>query len=423
MLKKRKPTKLNRYPFSVYELVRNLGSTSVLNLTYVNEEGDTATFSAAADTEKELARYNDRLYFNNTNLDEYEPSELVTRAADEFSGEFTRWWARRGSQWGRLMDAFNKEYDPISNYDRHEVGGWSDTNAIGARSNSESATDTYGEKSRTTTETPRVTTTRTVTPDLTETVTETPGVTETTVVTPDLTETITETPGVTDTVTVTPNRTESVTETPRVVTQTVTAPGSSTTTASTIYGDNSSTAVPTGSTTVTNSGSDTVTVTPTGGTNQTETRSTGTETTQTAHTGDNETVTEKSGTERTLVSRTGDNETVTERDGTETTQTSRSGDNETVTERTGSETSTEEFSGSNTTTVEDEENEDTHVKTATSAAATDTLTRLFQNYRVYGNIGVTTSAQMLSGEFELRSAHDLVAFAILEFVNLTTVYC
>lgn len=402
MLKKRKVKRIGRYPFTLYELTENVGVNDLV-LTYTDEENNTKTFSGGLDVKHILSRYNDRLYFNQTSLEDVDPENHVSFVTAEFLTFYHEWWARRGPQWGRLMDAFNKEYDPISNYDRHEVGGWSDTNAIGARSNSESATDTYGEKSRTTTETPGVTTTRTVTPDLTETVTETPGVTETTVVTPDLTETVTETPGVTDTVTVTPNRTESVTETPRVVTQTVTAPGSSTTTASTIYGDNSSTAVPTGSTTVTNSGSDTVTVTPTGGTNQTETRSTGTETTQTAH--------------------TGDNETVTERDGTETTQTSRSGDNETVTERTGSETSTEEFTGFNTTTVEDEENEDTHVKTATSAAATDTLTRLFQNYRVYGNIGVTTSAQMLSGEFELRSARDLVSFALLEFVNLTTVYC
>lgn len=52
----------------------------------------------------------------------------------------------------------------------------------------------------------------------------------------------------------------------------------------------------------------------------------------------------------------------------------------------------------------------------------DEHTRLFQNYRVHGNIGVQTVSSMLSQEIELRRPIDLVKFALNEWLDLYTVY-
>ncbi len=52
----------------------------------------------------------------------------------------------------------------------------------------------------------------------------------------------------------------------------------------------------------------------------------------------------------------------------------------------------------------------------------DEHTRLFQNYRVHGNIGVSTVADMLGKEVELRRPIDLIKFALNEWLDLYTVY-
>lgn len=52
----------------------------------------------------------------------------------------------------------------------------------------------------------------------------------------------------------------------------------------------------------------------------------------------------------------------------------------------------------------------------------DTDTRLYQNYRVHGNIGVSTVADMLGKEVELRRPIDLVKFALNEWLDLYTTY-
>lgn len=176
--------------------------------------------------------------------------------------------------------------------------------------------------------------------------------------------TITETPRVEDTVTVEPNLTDTTTDTPRVVTTTTTAPGVSVTTAESYNGDNSSTAVPVKSTTVTPNATtpDIVTVEPTDGTNVSELVRQGTETTITSH------------------------------------------------------------DGINTTTIADITREDTHNRSTSSEAATDTDTHEFDGYRVFGNIGVTSNVQLLTGEFELRGAIDLITHALVEFVDLVSVY-
>ena len=66
----------------------------------------------------------------------------------------------------------------------------------------------------------------------------------------------------------------------------------------------------------------------------------------------------------------------------------------------------------------------THVGKDTTevGAHIDTHTRLYQNYRVHGNIGVSTVADMLGKEVELRRPIDLVKFALNEWLDLYTVY-
>ena len=56
------------------------------------------------------------------------------------------------------------------------------------------------------------------------------------------------------------------------------------------------------------------------------------------------------------------------------------------------------------------------------AKATDTDTRLFQDYRVHGNIGVSTAADMAKKIIDLRNPIDLTEQAIKEFVDLYSIY-
>lgn len=58
----------------------------------------------------------------------------------------------------------------------------------------------------------------------------------------------------------------------------------------------------------------------------------------------------------------------------------------------------------------------------TDKKATDTDTRLFQNYRVHGNIGVSTAADMAEKILALNDTVNLGRQAIKEFVDLFTVY-
>ena len=58
----------------------------------------------------------------------------------------------------------------------------------------------------------------------------------------------------------------------------------------------------------------------------------------------------------------------------------------------------------------------------TDKKATDTDTRLFQNYRVHGNIGVSTAADMAEKILDLHMRADLTQQALNEFVDLYTIY-
>lgn len=373
--------KVERTPYNPYSIGECLeyASSGELALTYVNEDGETVTFSPDEITKDVLLRFRDRVILaaTGTELTDYQKWMLLKNNLGHF-------WSRRGVQYGRLMDAVLKTYDPISNYDRHEAGGWTDTNILGARSGSDSGSDVYGAKSRTVTETPGVT----------DTITETPGVTTTRTETPATTETVTETPGVTTTNTRTDNLSESVTETPRVATTTTSTPGVAMTTSTDRAGDNSATYRAVERVTVSPDGvhSDVTVVEPTSGTNQTATNNTGTQTNQETRTGTNQTATVMSGLNTSVESFEGNNQSVHAR------------------------------TGSNTTGTSENAYTDTHSKTTTQASATDTNTRLFNEYHVFGNIGVTTSAQMLTGEIELRGALDLITHALVEFVDLVSVY-
>lgn len=356
---------------------------------------------------------------------------------EHFLYDFSTWWDRRAQTYGWLNDMMNRrDYDPLENYDRKEDGGWKDTTDIGARS----ASDIMGATQETTTDTPTVVTTVKTTPGVTDTVTETPAVTETVTETPTVTTTVTETPAVTTTVTETPAVTTTVTETPavtttvtetpavtdtvvetpRVAVQTVSTPGVTTKTSKSVFGDNSSTAVPLEETTVgpVGGGSDTTTVTPTTGTNQTQTSHTGTNQTVTGQVGTNQTVTGQVGTNQTITGQVGTNQTVTGYTGNTQTVTGRTGTNQEVTTHSGFDTEETSYTGNNQSVKAALQHTDQH----TALAAQDVVTRLYQQYRVHGNIGITQVSEMLTKELGLRKGLDLVKMAINEFLDLYTVY-
>ena len=174
------------------------------------------------------------------------------------------------------------------------------------------------------------------------------------------TDTDTETPTVKTKETVTPTVKTKQTETPGVTDTTTETPGVSTTVAESVYGDNSSTEVPSRKT-VTSPGANQ--------TNQT----------QLSHSGTNTTT----------------NEVL-------------SGNTETV---------NEVLSGNTQTTRQHAAHIDTHNVSTTEQAAQDVLTRLFDEYRVHGNIGVSTVSDMVSKEVALRAKLDLQRMAIEEITD------
>ena len=401
----------------------------LFKMEYKDLEGNTTTL-LPADADPEVAVFDmmnhmrpTAIYMQNT------PSTVQTDTSIEidFAFTFEDWWIRRAQTYGWLNDMLNRrDYDPLENYDRKEDGGWKDTTDVGARS----ASDIMGATQETTTDTPTVVTTVKTTPGVTDTITETPAVTETVTETPTVTTTVTETPAVTTTVTETPAVTTTVTETPavtttvtetpavtdtvvetpRVAVQTVSTPGVTTKTSKSVFGDNSSTAVPLEETTVgpIGGGSDTTTVTPTTGTNQT----------QTSHTGTNQTVTGQVGTNQTVTGQVGTNQTVTGYTGNTQTVTGRTGTNREVTTHSGFDTEETSYTGNNQSVKAAVQHTDQH----NSLAAQDVVTRLYQQYRVHGNIGVTAVSDMLSKELGLRKGLDLVKMAINEFLDLYTFY-
>lgn len=174
------------------------------------------------------------------------------------------------------------------------------------------------------------------------------------------TDTETETPTVKTKETVTPTVKTKQTETPGVTDTETETPGVSTTVAESVYGDNSSTEVPSRKT-VTSPGA-----------NQSNQK-------QLSHSGTNTTTSEV-----------------------------LSGNTETV---------NEVVSGNTQTTRQHGAHTDTHNTSTTEQAAQDVLTRLFDEYRVHGNIGVSTVADMVSKEIAMRAKLDLHRMAIEEITD------
>lgn len=352
-------------PYSMYELCTALNAND-LTLTYTDGDGATKTFATETQVKDVFKRFYDRLV-----LLEGDTELTNAQKRTAFLELYNAWWSRRKDQFGRLMDALNLVYDPISNYDRHEEGAIIDTHDIGARSGTDNLTDNYAATQHTKTETPGVS----------DTLTDTYGATK---------ETVTETPRAETTTTSTPGVKTTTTTTPGVVTTTTTTPGVITTNETFAFGDNSSTGVPSGKTINTPDATtpDVVTVTP---------DATNPDVVTVEYDSTNPDVVTVAGTN-------GTNTTVTEEiqkiDSHVTTHT-----------------------GQNTTTDADIARIDTHNRTTGAQAAKDTDTRSFDEYRVWGNIGVTTSAQMLTGELELRGALDLITHAVVEFIDLVSVYC
>lgn len=438
---------------------RENGYSGYFSLAYKDQEGRTQHLYPPSQDEDVIMDMIERLrptalYYQANQSDTYPHEDEMWQ---EFCFTFGDWWDRRAQTYGWLNDMLNRrDYDPLENYDRKEDGGWKDTTDVGARSgtdvkgsatNTETSTPGVTETvtstprvEETVTETPDTTRERTTTPGVTDTVTETPnttrerttepGVTETVTETPAVTETVTETPAVTETVTETPAVTDTTVETPRVAVQTVSTPGVATKTSKSVFGDNSATAVPLEETTVgpVGGGSDTTTVTPTTGTNQTQVSHSGTNQTVTGRTGTNQTVTGRVGTNQTVTGRTGEdvetetmtgsNTTVTEHEGEDVETETMTGTNTTVTSRTGTDQVQTVRTGSDMRQTVEGQRSDSH----TEAAAQDVVTRLYQQYRVHGNIGVMAVSDMLTKELGLRKGLDLVKMAINEFLDLYTFY-
>lgn len=62
-------------------------------------------------------------------------------------------------------------------------------------------------------------------------------------------------------------------------------------------------------------------------------------------------------------------------------------------------------------------------ETYTEQTHTDTETESRNGFRVHGNIGVTTPAQMIMGELDIRERFDLVKAIVRTFIDEVTFYC
>lgn len=62
-------------------------------------------------------------------------------------------------------------------------------------------------------------------------------------------------------------------------------------------------------------------------------------------------------------------------------------------------------------------------ETVTEQTHTDTETETWNNYRIHGNVGVTTPAQMILGELSIREKYDLVKSIVQTFIDEVSFYC
>ena len=343
-------------------------------LTYTDAEGSDVEFLDGDEAIELLEQYSTRKFLC---PNKEHATEDAFYAAIQFQSRYKNAWNRRKAQLGWLDQMFKRtDYDPLENYDRHEDGGWKDTTDLGAKTKTANLTDSYATYTDTDTETPTVKTRTTETPTVKTKTTETPTVKTKTTETPTVKTKTTETPTVKTKTTETPGVAETETSTPRTTIRTTESPGVSITVAESFYGDNSSTMVPSKSTTTSP------------GANQS-----------------NVTTVEGVG-------------------GTDQKQTTRTGTNETVNEVVSGNTIVENevISGNTQVTRVKGAHIDTHNTTYGEQAAQDVITRLYQSYRVHGNIGIRAVADMLGTELALRGSIDLPAMFIRDFIESVTFY-
>ena len=185
---------------------------------------------------------------------------------------------------------------------------------------------------------------------------------------------------------------------------------------SSVYAYNSASAVPTGESVVkTNEETDVERT----GTYLTEHEIEGSKETSVTRSGSFETDKEITGSKETEVSHTGTFETDKERTGTKTVARTETGTLETDTTITGSKTLTDTQTGTfETETVET----GTDTTTTTQAGTFEDKMTYNTVLKRSGNIGVTSSQQLIESELVLRSK-QFVRDVIREFFDLVTVYC
>ena len=342
-----------------------------------------------------------------------------------FHARFSRWKSQRGADIAAAFGALRALYNPIQNYDSTEHKTGTET-ALKTPDDWITTTERTPDLTRTETQTPTgwaKTTTDSAT-NYHEKTTETPGLNrgttetesfanyhETETKTPtDWKETETKAPtNWKETETKTPtNWKDTEVQTPtnwEETTEGLLADNHSESTNS-IYAFNSSTAVDTGKVTADSKNKSTV-------------KRTGTFQTEMTHSGTFETETETSGTFETETKTSGTFETDLEKSGTKTVTKTETGTLETDMTIQGTKESTEVQSGT--------------FETETTDTGTDTTmteqTGTFEDKMTYnttvtksGNIGVTTSQQMIQSEIDLRTRR-FVRDVIREFFDLVSVYC
>lgn len=327
-------------------------------------DGETYTMAASADVLEEIE-------------DSFGERAIYAHGDDpmqKFTDMWERWLGRRGDQLAAAWQALNSEYEPLQNYNRTETH-----NATGEITHGEVITKNmlhFGTDNLATT-------------PAGSTVTTTPGVETTVTVTPAET-TETTTPGVETTITTTPAETTETTTPAGTKTTTenskMTGAAASRTATSAVYAFNSVDGVPVSEGTETDSSKSVATVEPVENQDGVVARTT-----------------DEAGTE------------VTTKTGYDTIAHTTNTAGSEVTTKTGFDTVQATFTaGSENRTLNIADNgSDTH---SGKDSTKDDLT-----IHAYGNIGTMSSQDMARQEVELRRK-DFVYAAILEFINLYTVY-
>ena len=386
-------------------------------------DGESYTMASSADVLGEINdNFGERAIYADTNA-----------PMDYFTVQWQRWLRRRSASLAAGWQALNTEYNPLENYNRTETKEGSSELTHGeavTHIGSDTGTDNLAitPAGHTVTSTPGVETTVTVTPAETTEKT-TPGI-ETTVTTTPAETTEKTTPGIETTVTTTPAET-TTTSSPAETTTTVTPEGKKTTTenskitgasqsreaTSSIYAFNSSNPVPVSIGTETDSGKVVETV---------EAVQNGDGVTAvTVDTAASEAVTvDAAGSE--VTSKTGFDkvEHTTDTAGSEVTSKTGFDKVEHTTDTAGSEVTSVTGHDTVQTVYNNNAAENRTLNLAHSMTDThsgkDTTTDGYEMH-VSGNIGTMSTQTMATQELELRK-HDFVYAAILEFINLYTVY-